>query len=194
MMFYPIETIYGTDGVHSTPYLTRVKLTPMTPWGQMYLHIFHRGDADRDPHDHPFSFHTFPLTSYVEEVMNFNDGSVRNHIVRRLRWHYRSAEYAHRVAHSYLMDGPGGRSVVYLSYNERARARYSRRVWTLIWRSPNVRKWGFWVENSDSVRLAFSGADWDVPRVGNRIWIPWKNYVYGAKAAERAGEVSSRQD
>ena len=55
-----IERIYGREET-TTLYLLRVKLTPKTRWGQLYLHIFHRGDQDRCPHDHPWDFWTFPL-------------------------------------------------------------------------------------------------------------------------------------
>ncbi len=57
------NTIYGRAGEHDTPYMTRAWLK------QLRLHIFHRGDADPDCHDHPWDFWTFPLTSYVEEVV-----------------------------------------------------------------------------------------------------------------------------
>ena len=43
-----------TDG---SKYMTRV-------WfGRLRVHVFYRGDADADPHDHPWDFWTFPLTS-----------------------------------------------------------------------------------------------------------------------------------
>lgn len=37
--------------------------------GRLRLHVFYRGDADPDCHDHPWDFWTFPLTPYVEEVV-----------------------------------------------------------------------------------------------------------------------------
>jgi len=60
---FGINRIYGADGDHETPYMTRA-------WfGRLRLHVFHRGDADPDCHDHPWGFWTFPLRSYVEEVL-----------------------------------------------------------------------------------------------------------------------------
>lgn len=104
------HTIYGADGEHETPYMTRVWI------GRLRLHIFHRGDADPDPHDHPWDFWTFPLTSYVEDVtvptfaeqtalrrsgapivaIRMNRTTHRR-LVRAWRVHFRPATYAHRV-------------------------------------------------------------------------------------------------
>ena len=115
-----ITRIYGRDRMHSTCYLTRVKLTPKTRWGQLYLHVFHRLDQDRDPHDHPYDFWTFPLVTYTEEVLE--DGVVRKNRVRAFRWHFRPAEYTHR-----MLGGPDGKAI------------------TFIWRKQTRRMWGFWV-------------------------------------------------
>lgn len=60
------NTIYGRDGEHGTPYMTRVWF-----WG-LRLHIFHRPDLDEDCHDHPWDFWTlpiWPIHGYVEEVV-----------------------------------------------------------------------------------------------------------------------------
>jgi len=130
-----IERIYGRDGIHSSMYLFRVKLTPRTPWGQFYLHIFNRGDLDRAPHDHPWSFWTFPLVGYTEEtwtVIRALSGATMiccNHtakVVRPWRFHYRPAEYIHRVN-----DPAAGKKIV-----------------TLVWHCPKSREWGFWVDGT----------------------------------------------
>ena len=60
--FYGRSTIWGKDAEHDTPYMTRWWI------GRLRLHVFHRGDQDPDPHDHPWDFWTFPFTPYVEEV------------------------------------------------------------------------------------------------------------------------------
>jgi len=107
-------------------YITRIRLTPTTPWGWLQLHIFSRGDTSEDLHDHPFDFWTFPLHNYAEEVgarvgkrfikiVNF---------VERFRWHYRLSTYTHRVI---------GRTPVGLNDP----------LWTLIWRTHKYREWGF---------------------------------------------------
>ena len=60
---FGVNRIYGAEGDHETIYMTRL-------WfGRLRLHFFHRGDADPDSHDHPWGFWTFPLRSYVEEVL-----------------------------------------------------------------------------------------------------------------------------
>lgn len=38
-------------------------------FGRLRFHVFFRGDQDPDCHDHPWGFWTFPLRSYVEEVL-----------------------------------------------------------------------------------------------------------------------------
>lgn len=91
-------------------YMTRIWL------GRLRVHIFYRGDEDRDPHDHPWSFSTFPLSSYVEEVTEritpfpapvIGEGDAarfapiayqtRLQVVPAWRWNYRPATHCHRV-------------------------------------------------------------------------------------------------
>jgi len=57
-----IRTVYD---VHPSgiPLLTAVSL------GRLCLCIYHRCDAFVSPHDHPYDYWTFPLTTYVENVM-----------------------------------------------------------------------------------------------------------------------------
>ncbi len=95
--------VFETIGVGS-PYMTRLLI------GRLRLHIFHRPDGDPDPHDHPWHFTTFPLTSYVEEVTRrLEDGTVdvRHETVRAFRLHRRPATYLHRVLGRALADGCG---------------------------------------------------------------------------------------
>lgn len=125
-------------GIAGDHYLTRVKLG----FG-FYLHIFHRGDADRWPHDHPWDFWTFPLRGYEEEVW-VGDGILwpwpaeSYHIhahpeggfyyirrVRAFRWHKRRAEHRHRV----IWD----------------RRKKRGPLVTLVWHEPKRRHWGFWI-------------------------------------------------
>lgn len=94
-----------------TPYLTRIILGPLR------IHVFHRGDADPDCHDHPADFWTFPLVSYVE---GFPDGSTR--IVKAFRLHHRRAEFAHRVI------GPAGGQ---------------GQIASVLWWGRKRREWGF---------------------------------------------------
>lgn len=104
------STIYDKSDDPS-PYMTRITI------GRLRLHIFYRGDLDPDCHDHPWDFWTFPLTSYVEEVVEKKTGTISyfsenppdfvteeytEHVIRRnvvwaFRWHFRPATHTHRV-------------------------------------------------------------------------------------------------
>lgn len=133
-----------------SPYMTRYWL------GRLRLHIFHRGDNDPDPHDHPWDFWTFPLTPYEEEVAEpVTKGiaplelllcgpehyTLRRQIVSAFRLHYRPATHCHRVIGRHGSIGP---------------------IVTIVWRGRNGRKWGF-LRNRD----------------GKWCWTPWKEYVFG---------------
>lgn len=109
-----IKTVFDRAG--STPYLTKVTL------GRFELHLFHRGDADEDCHDHPCDFWTFPLVSYVEEYLD--NGVRRTREVKAFRLHRRRAEFAHRII------GPVG--------NRRTQ------IATLVFNGKNRREWGFY--------------------------------------------------
>lgn len=173
---YGSHTIYGREGEHDTPYMTR------TWFGRLRLHIFHRGDADPDCHDHPWDFWTFPLTSYVEEVVTkrpirrpdefdavMAGGDLgyetTRQLVRALRLTYRPATHCHRVLGRYSgvwfsEEGVGrvGRTI------EAGGVPLTdpRRVVTIVWRGGLARKWGF-LRNRD----------------GKWCWTPWKEYVFG---------------
>lgn len=110
------KIIYGCEsrGDADSPYLTRWTLLD-TRWGRVYLHVFHRSDAD-ELHDHPWSFVSLILwRGYVEETPR---GRFR-------RWPgslaYRPASWRHRV------DLIGGKPAV-----------------TLVVTGAPVRQWGFW--------------------------------------------------
>jgi len=109
-----VSTVWDCAGV--TPYLTRVVL------GALRIHVFHRGDADPELHDHPADFWTFPLVSYVEEYRD-DEGARARRIVKAFRLHRRRAEFAHRVI------GPA---------NQDAGA-----IATLVWWGRKRREWGF---------------------------------------------------
>lgn len=117
MRWIGCDTIYGVDNEHDTPYMTRVWI------GRLRLHIFHRGDADEDCHDHPWGFWTFPFVTYIEEVLNPNVGNRHERLVRAWRWHRREATFAHRV----ICPWGDGEKIV-----------------TVVWRDKSSRKWGFW--------------------------------------------------
>lgn len=138
-----------SGGHDKSVYLDRVALTPYTRRGQLLLHVFYRGDADQDPHDHPFDFWTFPLVSYVETVLG-SDGTTRNSIVPAFRWNFRPAEHCHRVLHP-------------LDYRRRI-------ILTLVWRKPRRRHWGFWEVDTGQ-------RDVRLPRANGRVFVPWRVYL-----------------
>ena len=162
-----VERIYGREGEHETCYLTRIKLTPMTRWGGLYLHIFHRGDADPDPHDHPWSFWTLPTQTYLEEVMDA-EGRVTLNAVLAWRWQHRRATHVHRV----VGPPPCGRGWPLV---------------TLVWHTDKQRSWGFWVHDpvrAEGIRELRKHTVANDPRQeqmirGDRVFVPWREYVYG---------------
>jgi hypothetical protein len=163
----PVRMIHGgPDGKNTTLYLMRWTPLPMTPWGQLYVHTFYREDLDRDPHDHPFPFATFPLSAYVEEVFEHSDVRIahswydeadqvwrnevfparhcfREQVVPAWRWSYRPAEHTHRILRKVSGDWP---------------------LTTIVWRWPTSRRWGFWTYAETRVE---------------RRWTHWKKYVFG---------------
>jgi hypothetical protein len=159
----PVQEI--TDERDGTLYLWRLYLTPRTRLGGLYWHVFHRGDQDRDHHDHPWWFWTFPLTSYWEEVLE-DDGVASLNYVKAFRWHFRPARYRHRVVGSRFS----------FEHGVATQARGDRRLYTLIYHGPAVYNWGFWVTPC---------ADYDHipclrPLVGGvgplKQWVPHREY------------------
>lgn len=147
-----------TDG---SPYMTRV-------WfGRLRVHVFYRGDADQDPHDHPWDFWTFPLTSYVEEVTTKigeekvylghgdyridDEYETKQQIVRAFWPSFRPATHTHRVMGRYVPDH--SEAIYGLKFDQ-------GRIVTIVWRSDFKRKWGF-LKHKD----------------GRWCWQHWKDYA-----------------
>lgn len=160
------NTIFGRDGDKGEPYMTRIWF-----W-RLRMHIFHRGDADPDPHDHPFNFVTFPLTSYVEEVYEADPvpGTVdepdpetirrRVQVVPAFRFSYRPATHCHRVLGAL---GKAPRDLRFLfDETKTPPIDWNRKIVTLLWFSKPVRKWGFLKNRDDK---------W--------CWIGWREYILG---------------
>jgi hypothetical protein len=167
------ETLYGDEGDRRTPYLTRLII------GRLRLHVFHRGDADPDPHDHPWDFWTFPLTPYVEEIATKGLEPVGEYdpwasraivvtmarkIVPAFRWSYRPAEYTHRVLGRYDEQATlaSARSAFVAGAGRVPPLFKPGRIITIVWQGKSSRKWGF-LRNRD----------------GNWCWTPWREYVLG---------------
>lgn len=148
-------TIYGADG--ETPYMTRLML------GRLRLHIFHRGDEDPDPHDHPWDFWTFPLTAYVEEAVDMV--GERQDILRRTlrvvpayRISFRPATYTHRVLGRFDPSRPGRGAVDCFGVARTSK----RKIVTIVWLGRSRRPWGF-LKSRD----------------GRSCWVAWREYVFG---------------
>ncbi len=119
------------------PYLVRYRLI-RTPWGGLYLHHILRSDKARHLHDHPFDFWTLIIWGSYEEFRPAlrEEGStevMRGSDPYRRSWLSlirRRAEDLHRIE-------------------------LTRPCWTLFWRGPNRREWGFDTEEG---------------------WVDWKAY------------------
>lgn len=108
--------------------------------GTIRLHKFWRGDDDRAPHDHPWSFVTFPFTSYVERYWEqepfvrydlTHDREYvelvwveRTRVVKAWRFHKRNAKFRHIV-----IGRADGKKTPF---------------WTLVFSAGHSNKWGFW--------------------------------------------------
>lgn len=117
---------------------------------RLRLHIFWREDPGEAFHDHPWGFTTWPLVSYVEEVLDPATGATSRRVVPRWRPSYRPALHAHRVlgASSKIYDVLGNPLV-------RPGA-----VVTLCWRGRHERDWDYLL-----VR-------------GSKVWrFPWRRYL-----------------
>lgn len=162
-----------TDG---QPYLVRIHLTPgpnpklgLKGWEwwpfkwRIYLHKFHRPDADTCFHDHPWSFWTFVLWGqYVEtshdrrgswittskgENLESPTGRIITDTLRMGSIRNRAASHAHRIA----TVRPG--------------------TITLVFRSERKRDWGFWTLTTPVA---------DNPRDSRRPvwrWIYWRDFM-----------------
>ena len=104
---------------HAAPYLDRLCLV-QTPLFGVYLHRIHQGDADRDPHDHPWWFVSLVLSGgYVEDI--YEDPRyvvVPSRDRRRGRWSvgFMRRGHAHQITKVWgvlwtlVLVGPRGRS------------------------------------------------------------------------------------
>lgn len=156
---FGIDCIYGKEKLNADPYMTRIWI------GRLRLHIFHRGDQDPDCHDHPWDFWTFPLTPYLEEVVEFDPdlkiNIARVRLVPALQWTFRDATHCHRVLGPWSgkinRDGALGSAII------NNPALKLGKIVTLVWRGKEYREWGFLKK-----------------RRGRWCWVPFREYVYGS--------------
>lgn len=88
------------DGI---PYLFRRRLI-QTPWFGVYLHDIFEPDADRDPHNHPWSFLSIVLRgSYTETLHTLPYvllDATREQTWKRWSVHRMGRETAHRISYA----------------------------------------------------------------------------------------------
>lgn len=139
MKLFAKKIIYGCEsrGDGDSPYLTRFTVFG-SRWGSLYVHIFHRSDAD-DMHDHPWPFVSLIVwRGYVEETPLRLFGMSESAALsiapeqapeRKRVWPgmllFRRAQHIHRVE---LVNG--------------------RPAVSLVLTGPVQRKWGFWVNGA----------------------------------------------
>jgi len=141
-----IWTVYGHGD--NGPYRTAIRLWGYR-WHRCRIHFFHRGDLDPAPHDHPNDFWTFPLRGYWEKVYSPLTGLHETKYVKPFRWHFREAEYSHRVL---------GAKAKWHHPNWY----YSGRFLTIVKEGPTRRHWGFW--------------SWDHNQ-NCAQWVYWRKYL-----------------
>lgn len=128
------RVLTGCDG---SPYLTRWYLIDGR-FGGIMLHRFHRSDEDKHLHDHPWNFASVLLWGgYFEEVQCSSLECEWTGFIWRPPFSvlFRRAGFAHAVR---LRPGTEGK------------------VWSLVFKGPQVRRWGFHTEGG---------------------WVHWKAYL-----------------
>lgn len=123
----PLRRVINRD---HDPYLSRYTLHECVDGGHVYLHYFHRGDADHELHNHPWAGTSVILSGgYVEERRE-PDGAGGYRIVER-------------------MFGPGGVNIVEPdTFHRIDLIDPVKGCWTLFSTSKRVQSWGFWDRNS----------------------------------------------
>lgn len=118
-------------------YLVRLRII-QTPWFGIYLHDIHEPDADRDPHNHPWSFVSIVLRGhYVERLYEDPNSDIfHSRLHARMRWslHKMGRTSAHRI----IEAAPG--------------------LKTLILVGPRRSNWGFFTENGYVPWQEYEGA------------------------------------
>lgn len=109
-------------------YLARLRII-QTPWFGVYLHDIYEPDADRDPHNHPWSFISIVLRgSYVENVYPEPlENSSRSWAVRKEHKRFSIHAMGRKSAHRITYAAPG--------------------LKTLILVGPRRSNWGFFTED-----------------------------------------------
>lgn len=132
---HPLPWITSEPGQHihidGNLYLTRTYLTGRSSEGWKvgaFLHHFHRGDKDRELHNHPWNYAGGLILAggYTEERRQ-KDGSIKTTVHKPGSFNIIRGNDFHRVE---LLDKENG-------------------CWTLFFRYKRVQDWGFWDRNND---------------------------------------------
>lgn len=138
--FFGLKLGFEKHRIHlaGKPYMDRYMLSLGF---QLRFHKFWRGDDDRAPHDHMWTFWTFPFTSYVELVAQPNlkgyfeedkdYWTYESRIVKAWRFHRRDIEFKHIVVGR--ADGK------------------TDPFWTFVVTGQKQDDWGFWRTPSDFI-------------------------------------------
>lgn len=130
---WPFKVTVFHDGKNRDewgPYMKKIEF-----FGRAF-HIFYRGDSYDVPHDHPWDFWTFPFVTYVEEVYEPSTRKFRYNVVKSWRWHFRNAEYSHRI----LGRWSGQDTRHGFTYPQTCPGR----IYTYVRYGKKRRQWGFW--------------------------------------------------
>lgn len=143
----------GSTRMHTLPGGERVPATSKFVVGHLRFHHFHRA-TDEDFHNHQFEFWTFPLQSYLEEVLIPIASSMmppeqqlwarHQQVVPAGRWSYRDTRTPHRILGPCAPDGER------YSWDE-------RHIRTVIWRGAVIPpgSTGFYLPTEDPYRYTF---------------------------------------
>lgn len=133
-----------------------------TPWFGIRLHHIIRSDYDRELHDHPFTFLSIILRGGYTEFRpthDMKDVVVGGFLLGRStlpetteRWHgplsfiFRRAEDLHRLELKKVKDVVGVTTFDHATSRPILGPPYEQPAWTLVFRGPVRRKWGFMTE------------------------------------------------
>ncbi len=126
---HPVSEVI-TTGDRDSPYLYRWHIIPKNKLFNIFLHHF-VGNDKRYLHDHPWASLAYQLSGSLFEVYSKSrsyTAPVKNRIIKRGKWTYRSAKFMHFLKLPGLIAEPES-------------------TWTLFFTGPKFKKWGFITAN-----------------------------------------------
>lgn len=144
--FLPKRVIRGGDG---GPYLSRFQLLNFgRERGRLWLHRFHRGDEDRELHNHPFAWSGSLVLAGGYEEERLTCGLSRVGVGQEKTWalvegvDYPVGFYVYGPKVERKFHGPGSINVIHFDTFHRVHLPNGE-AWTLFVSGPILRKWGF---------------------------------------------------